>query len=160
MSIGDFIILEQSSMTGRGGRLYNVASGTTIFAGEPVARALGATSVTPVQNSQGVVGTDYFVGIASTTSSATSTLNGSVDIIPLNNGTSWLVKPAVAATWNTQLKYNDLVGKRVTVNLTGGAYTVNATDAVNNGLVVMPLDISKYPGMVAVAFRAQLSDLL
>ncbi len=158
--IGDFTVLEQASMTGRGGRLYNVASGATaILAGEPVATVLGATSVTTTANPAGVVSTDYVVGIAATSSTQTASVAGSVEVIPLNSGTTYLVAPAVAATWNTQTKYNDLVGTRVTINLTAGVYTVNATDNSSNGLVVQALDISKYPGKVAIAFRQALSNL-
>lgn len=161
MALGDFVILAQASAQGgRGARRYNVALGaTTINAGEPVARVLGATSVTACATSAGQVGTDYIVGIAATTSTQTASANGSVEIVPLSNQYTYLVAPKTASTWNTQTKYNDLVGKRVTIDLTSSTYTVNATDSSGNGLVVMPLDIALFPGKVAVAFRSALSDL-
>ncbi len=64
-----------------------------------------------------------------------------------------------AAAWDTQAEYDALVGKRLLIDLTSGAYTLLATDSANNGLIVMPLNIAKYPGKVAVAFRQALSDV-
>lgn len=159
MAQGDMTILEQASTMGRGGRLYNVAAGSTIYAGEPVARALGGTTVAPAINSSPVVGTDYIAGVAVTNSTATASAAGTVDVLPLNSSTTYLIAPAVAASWDTQAEYDALVGKRVTLNLSAGVYTVNATDSANNGLIVMPLDIAKYPGKVAVAFRQACSDV-
>lgn len=157
--LGDFTLLENNTLGGRGSRVYNIAAGSTIYAGEPVSRALGGTQVYASVNGAGVVGTDYIAGIAATTSTSTASAAGTVTVVPLNNQLTYLVAPAVAASWDTQAEYDALVGKRVTINLTGSTYTVNATDSANNGLVVQPLDISKYPGKVAVAFRSGLSDL-
>jgi hypothetical protein len=154
MSIGDFTILEQNSMTGRGARLYNVTNGSTIYAGEPVARSLGGTTVIACLTNAGQVGTDYIVGIA-----ATSSASNKVYVIPTNNGLTYLANPNSAAAYDTQTEYNALVGKRVLIDLTTGAYTVLATDAAGNGLVIQAMDIAEHPGKVAVAFRAALSDL-
>ncbi len=163
MALGDITIFEQASTQGgRGSRNYNVlASATIINAGEPVARALGGTTVTACANNAGQVGTDYVVGIAQTTSNNVSAtgLPGTVVVYPLNNGTTYLIKPKVAASWDTQAEYNALVGKRVLIDLTSSSYTLLASDAAGNGCVVQPLDIAKYPGQVAFAFRAALSDL-
>jgi hypothetical protein len=160
MALGDIIILEQNSMTARGARRYNVAAGATaILAGEPVARALGATSVTAAATNTPVVATDYYAGIAMTSSTQTASANGVVDVMPLSNGITYLIKPKVTTTWDTQAEYNDLVGKRVVLDLTTGSYTILATDSANNGCVIMPLDIAKYPGMVAFAFRGAVSDV-
>lgn len=160
MALGDITILEQGSMTGRGARRYNVAAGATaILAGEPVARALGGTSVTAAATNTPVVSTDFYAGIAMTSSTQTASANGVVDVMPITNGTTYLVKPKVAATFDTQLEYNDLVGKRVLLDLTTGSYTILAADNSTYGCVIMPLDIAKYPGMVAFAFRAAVSDV-
>ena len=160
MALGDITILEQNSEMGRGGRVYNVgASPTLIYAGEPVARTLGGIVVTPCATSAGQVGTDYIVGVATTTSTNVTATAGTVNVLPLTNGTTFLISPKTAATWDTQAEYDALVGKRMTLDLTSSSYTINATDASGNGLVVMPLDISKYPGKVAFAFRSALSDL-
>jgi len=161
MAIGDIIVLDQSSYTGRGSRRYNVAHNATVInPGEPVARVLGATSVTACATNAGQVGTDYIVGIAETTSTnVAGSSAGSVNVLPLTSQTTYLIKPNVAATWDTQAEYDALVGKRVLIDLTSSSYTLLASDAAGNGCVVMPLDVAKYPGRIAFAFRAALSDL-
>jgi hypothetical protein len=167
MAQGDLIILEQNSMAGRGGRLYNVAAGTPIYAGEPVQRDLGGTVVYPAITSTPVVGTSYYAGVALTNSTNTSTAAGTVEVMPLSSGITYLANPDVAATWDTQAEYDALVGKRVllknsvtvTATPTSGTYTILASDSANNGCVVQALDIFKYPGKVAFAFRAGAADL-
>lgn len=155
MSIGDFIVLEQSSMTGRGARTYNVASGaTTINPGEPVIYGDRATvTVIAMTNNSPVSGSDYFVGIAATTSTQTSGTAGTVGVYPANSDTVWLANPKLATSWDTQAEYNALVNKSVLVDLTTGAYTILASDSTNNGVKVMPLNIVEHPGKVAVIFR-------
>lgn len=166
MATGDFTILEQNSEMGRGGRTYNVAAAATaINAGEPVIRSLGATTVTRLYgtgttgSNAPVVGTDYVVGIALTNGTQTASGAGTVRVLPLTSGTTFLANPNAPTSWDTQSEYDALVGKRVLVDLASGAYTVLASDSANNGLIVAPLDISKYPGKVAVIFRQALSDV-
>lgn len=159
MALGDFIILEQASMTGRGGRLYNAAAGTQILAGEPVARTLGGVTVTPSATLAGSIGTDYIVGIATTSSTNTSSAVGTVDVMPLNVGTTYLANPKTAAAWDTQAEYDALVGKRVLIDLTSGNYTILNIDNSNNGVVIQAMNIAEHPGKIAVAFRQALSDL-
>jgi hypothetical protein len=162
MSIGDFVVLENASTNGRGSRKCLVAAGastTIINPGEPVARALGAAIVTQMATNKPVVATDFLVGIAETTSTQTAALAGEVMVTPIDAKTTWLANPTVAATFDTQAKYDALVGDRVLIDLTTGAYTVLATDGATSGVVLMPLDVSKYPGKVAVAFRNGVSDL-
>lgn len=169
MASGDLTILEQNSEMGRGGRVYNVALGTLIYAGEPVQlRALGDVAVQPALTGTPVVGTDYYAGIATTNSTNTSTAAGTVGVLPISIGTTYLIAPTTAASWDTQAEYDALVGKRVliansaTVGTTPGntgSYTIGASDSSNNGCVVQALDISKYPGKVAIAFRAGTSNL-
>ncbi len=165
--IGDFTILDQSSSNGgRGSRSYNTASGANaINPGEPVVRGVTGSYVTRMYGSgttgsiAPVVATDYVVGIAQTTSTQTATIAGSVEVLPVNSGTTWLVSPTTAASWDTQAEYDALVGKRVLIDFASSTYTLAATDGTSNGLVVMPLDVLKYPGKVAVAFRSGLSDV-
>lgn len=168
MAQGDFVILEESSTQGgRGGRLYNVAAGTPIYAGEPVQTDLGGASVYPAVTSTPVVGTSYYVGIATTNSTNTSTAAGTVNVLPLFNQITYLGTPDVAATWDTQAEYDALVGDRVliknsvtvTATPTSGTYTVLASDSANNGCVVQTLDVFRYPGKVAFALRAGASNL-
>jgi len=175
MATGDFIVLEESSSQGgRGGRLYNVAAGTLIYAGEPVQiRAVGNVVVEPsltstpvVSGTAGVEG--LFVGIATTNSTNTASAAGSVYVIPTNSDITYLGNPDVAATWDTQAEYDALVGKRVllknsvTVSATptSGTYTVLASDSASNGVSVQAMNILEHPGKVAIAFRKGTSNLL
>ncbi len=173
MALGDITKLEQSSMTGRGARLYNVAAGTAILAGEPVQhRVVGDVTVQPNLTSTPVVGTSgvegLFVGIAATTSTNTLTAAGTVNVNPVNSQDTWLINPAVAASWDTQAEYDALVGKRVLIqnsytagasNLNAGTYTILASDSAANGCVIMAMNILEHPGKVAFAFRTRTSDV-
>lgn len=160
MATGDITILEQASSTGRGARLYNVAaSATLIYPGEPVVRTLGAVVVTKMATNKPVVATDYIVGIAATTSTNTAALAGTVWVYPVTSATTYLMKPNVAATWDTQAEYDALVGKRVLIDYTSPSYTILASDGTTYGAVIQALDITRYPGKVAFAFRAGCSDL-
>lgn len=175
MASGDFIILEQASEMGSGAKLYNVAAGTAILAGEPVSnKAVGdvapsamGTNLPVVSVSAGVEG--LFVGVAATNSTNTSTAAGSVYIVPANSAITYLGNPDTATSWDTQAEYDALVGKRVliknstTIGATPqnvGSYTVLASDSANNGCTVMAMDISKHPAKVAIAFRSGTSNLL
>ena len=169
MALGDIVVKDQNVMIGQGGHLYNVAAGTAILAGEPVQlRALGAAVVEPGLTNAQVVGTDYIVGIAATSSTNTASAAGTVYVTPLDNKLIYLISPTTAASWNEQSEYDALVGDRVliansaTVTTTpgnSGSYTIGASDSANNGCVVQALDVFKYPGKVAFAFRAGLSNL-
>jgi len=171
MALGDITILKQNSAMGSGSLKYNVAaSATLINAGEPVKIAAvgdvvvvkGATTepVVVTTTTATVIPQGLYIGIAATTSTNTAAAAGTVEIVPALPNTIFLGKPTVAASWDTQAEYDALVGKRVQFDLTTGSYTIIATDAAANGLVVMPLDIAKYPGRVAFAFRMSCTNLL
>lgn len=172
---GDLTILEESSAGGsRGGRLYNVAAGTPIYAGDPVQiRAVGAVVVEPmlttmpvVQVTVGVEG--LFVGVATTNSTNTATAAGSVYVLPTNSDLTYLANPTTAASWDTQAEYDALVGKRVvlandvsvTATPTAGTYTLGATDNATYGCSVQAMNILEHPAKVAIAFRKSCSNLL
>jgi len=176
MALGDIILKENSSATGgRGGRLYNVASGTPIYAGEPVqigalgngAGIAGATVVMPALTNTPDASAHLYVGIAETSSTNTSSAAGTVTVTPLTSQDTWYANPDVAASWDTQSEYNALVGARVllknsvsvTSTPTSGTYTILASDSTNNGCVVLPLDVFLVPGKVAFAFRGGCSYL-
>ncbi len=138
------------------------ASSTLINAGEPVAKSLGNTAgsvVTPAATNTPVVGTDNYAGIAATTSTNTSTRPGSVKVTQLLPGITYLIAPNVAATFATQALYDALVGARVLLDLTTGTYTILASDGSTNGCVIMPLDVTTFPGRVRFAFRNAVSFL-
>lgn len=174
MAVGDLTILEQGVYTGRGGRLYNVAAGTAILAGEPVYHvAVGdvvvqpmATTLPLVSASAGVEG--KFVGVATTASTNTATAAGTVYVMPQSSAISYLIAPVTAASWDTQAEYDALVGKRLTINNSTtvgtspqnvGTYALNASDSANNGVVVLAMNILEHPVKVAIAFRNGTSDL-
>lgn len=161
MALGDIKLLGTRTTT-IGGRLYNVAAGTPIYAGDPVQMELGAASVFPAWTNTPVVGTSYFVGVAQTTSTNTTAAAGTVTVVPLSNTDTWLITPDATTSWDTQAEYDALVGDRVllknsvtvTATPTSGTYTILASDSANNGCVVQTLDVFKTPGKVAFAFRA------
>lgn len=174
MASGDLTILEQNQITGRGGRLYNVAAGTPIYAGDPVQhRAVGDVTVQPNLTSTPVCSTSagvegLFCGVATTNSTNTASAAGTVYVMPVNSGITYLGNPATATSWDTQAEYDALVGKRVllqnsvsvTATPTGGTYTVLASDSANNGCAVMAMNINEHPAKVAIAFRTGTSDVL
>lgn len=154
MAVNDIQFFKDATFGSAGDIEYAVAaSATLINPGEPVAKALGGFVVTPMATNKPVVATDFLAGIATTTSTNTASAAGVVNVRPLIAGQVYLIKPNVAATWDTQAEYDALVGDRVLIDLTAGSYTILATDGATSGCVIMPLDISKYPGKVAFAFR-------
>lgn len=152
--IGDITLYSEGAFGYPGDDEYNVAaSATLINAGEPVAKGLGLAVVTPAATNTPVVATDFYAGIAASTSTNTAGAAGTVRVTKFSNNVSFLIVPKVAATWDTQAEYDALVGDRVLLDLTTGSYTILATDGATNGCVVMPLDIARYPGKVRFQFR-------
>ena len=160
MASGDIQYYEISTIQLNGSKKANVAAAaTTILPGEPVSRALGAVSVTQMATNKPVVAVDFLVGIATSTSTQTASLAGTVDYMPVQPGVTYLISPKVAATFNTQVLYDALVGKRVLLDLTSGVFTILAVDGATSGCVIMPLDVARYPGKVAFQLRWGVSDL-
>lgn len=165
MALGDVVLYKDPSFGSRGSDTHQVASGAaaTINAGEFVLKTPGSQYVVAWGNTSAkpVVGTDFLAGLSATTSTDTASAAGTVEIIPLIPGQMFLVNPDVAASWDTQAEYNALVGDRVLLKSgsVGGAQTLLATDGSTNGFVVENLDITKYPGKVAISARAGLSYL-
>lgn len=159
MSTGDLTILDAAALAGQGALRFNVAANATaIHAGEPVSCPLGAVQAAIVMPTNApVVATDFLAGVAAIDSTQTASVAGYVDCYPINNSVVFLIKPKVAATWDTQAEYDALVGSRVLIDLTGGVYTILAADGSTFGCVVRPLDIAKYPGKVAFSFRSATS---
>ncbi len=169
MARGDLTVLGQANTKGTGARLYNVAAGTAILAGEPVmVVALADTTVIPAGTSFPDASAHLMVGVAATNSTNTLTAAGTVNVVEVDPQLVYLISPTTAGSWDTQAEYDALVGKRVliansaTVGATpsnSGSYTLGASDSTNNGCVVKALDISRYPAKVAIAFRAACSFL-
>lgn len=153
--LGNIQLFTSGSFGYAGDDEYAVASGTTssVVAGTPVLKALGGAAVSAATTNMPVVATDFFAGIAASTSTETSGAAGTVKVTKLVPGQTWLIAPKVAATWDTQAEYDALVGDRVLLDLTSSTWTILATDGATSGCVVMPLDIAKHPGQVRFAFR-------
>ncbi len=158
MALGDVTIYADAAFGYPGDISFDVGAGAaaSINAGEPVAKALGNGSgevVSALTTSNPIVGTVYMAGISATTSTDTTSATGSVSVTKATDGVTYLCAPKTASTWNVQTKYNALVGARVNFDLTNGVYTINATDASTNGLIVEPLDITKFPNKVRFTIR-------
>lgn len=159
MALGDISILRPGAFGSIGSRKHAVAAGAaaSIKAGELVLKTLGDASVlvwTASNTAKPVVATDFIAGLSASTSTDTASAAGTVEIIPITPGMVFLGNPDTAATWNTQAKYDALVGDRVLLSTTaGGVQTLLAADGATYGLVVEPLDIAAYPGKVAFSIR-------
>lgn len=154
MAKGDIQPFENAGAVKLGGALkYVVASGAlaSINAGEPVEKLAGAANVKALVTNAPTA-TERIVGVATSVSTDTVAASGLVDVVPAAPGQIWLIAPKVAATWNTQAKYNALVGARVLIDLTAGVYSLLASDGAGNGCIVEYLDIARYPGMVAFSW--------
>lgn len=165
MALGDITIFKQGSAGGGFGskRINVAASAGVINAGEPVLIVAGASAVLPNQSTNlltvpspyvplSVTGTGL-LGIAQTTSTNTSTAAGFVEYVPCNSGTTFLIKAHNSSAVDTQAEYDALVGHRVLIDLTSGNYTILVADSALNGCIIQPLDVYRYPGMVAFTFR-------
>ncbi len=153
MAKGDIMPYESTDISMGGSLKYAVASGTTasINAGEPVEKLAG-TAFVKLMVTNAPTATERIVGVAASASTETASAVGTVDVIPARPGQLWLIAPKVAATWNTQTKYNNLVGSRVLIDLTTATFTILASDSAGNGCIVEYLDIARYPGMVAFSW--------
>jgi hypothetical protein len=157
--MGDIELLYNPFFGVPGSRKHAVAAGAaaTIKAGRLVKKALGNASVVAFAASDAtepVVGTDYLVGLATSTSTETASVAGTVQIMPILPGMVFLGKANTATSWDTQAEYDALVGDRVLLDSAADrTQTILHTDGANNALVVEPLDIAKYPGKVAFSVR-------
>lgn len=167
MAKGDFNVYNTGSR--RGSRTHQVQAGGTppaINAGELVLKTLGTQYVIAMATNKPVVATDFIAGLSagapgsnggSTELSATT--DGVVDVFDLSSGDVILGNPKVAATWNTQAKYNALVGARVLIDVTSSKQTVLASDSSTSGCVIEDLNIAAYPAKVAFSLRLGTSYL-
>lgn len=164
MAQGDIIPYNDSAFGVQGSVQHQVVGAAgfpAINAGEPVSKTLGNQYVITNPTSGQVVNTNFMAGVSTTASSESATADGIVNVTPLQDGQIWLIAPTTAATWNTQAKYNALVGSRVLIQKSAagntGVYTILAADSTNNGCVIENLDIFRYPGKVAFSFRSGLA---
>ena len=164
MALADVSFYKSGVFGTPGAKPHQVAASAgapAINAGELVNKTLGTQYVITCPTNGQAVATNFMAGISATTSTETTTADGSVDVFPITPGTIWMIAPTTAATWNTQTKYNNLVGARVLIakSTSGntGIYTIGASDSSTSGCVVENINIVKYPGKVAFSFRQALS---
>lgn len=167
MALNDIIPFDSGTYMPGSKRFKVVAGGTrsaAIKAGDLVRKALGAPTVTAwtpggaADATAPEVTTDVLAGLAISTSTETTTAAGEVDVLPISPGVTYLCSPNDVTQWNTQAKYDALVGDRVLLDYSAtGVFTVLHTDGSFNGVVVEPLDIIKHPGKVRFSLRRALS---
>lgn len=172
MAVNDIIFYDNGAFGYPGDNQFDVAAQSSLTPyfnpGELAFRALGAgeyvTTLAASTTNRPAVGTDYLAGVTASASNETASVDGKVSVTKFTTSSTFLMNPGTAATWNTQAKYNALIGSRVLVSSSAAVsgvvtLTVLASDSANNGLVVMPLNITLYPGKVRVAFRGALNFL-
>lgn len=159
MAVGNITPFESSFAKFTGGLKYKVTANSVgsngsvsrILAGEMVTKVAGAAGVLAAATNAPTT-TLRIVGIATDTSTETASVDGTVTIAPATNGQLFKIAPNVAATWNTQAKYNALCGARVLIDNTAGVYTILAADGAGNGCIVEYNDIAINPGFVVFSF--------
>ncbi len=157
MSLGDIQVYDEAQFGYPGDEEFDASA--AILAGEPIAKTLGNTGgfeVTACATGTPVITTDHMAGIAATSQ---ATAGEKVRVMKLAKGVSYLIAPETASLWNTQSEYDALVGSRILFVKTGAVYSAGATDDSNSGLVVLPLDVAKYPGKVRFAIRNAINYL-
>lgn len=168
MALGDITLFSDVShgMAGGSQPYQTVAGGSppAINAGEPVSKVLGSQYVIIMPNAKPVVADANTVGISATTSTETASLDGTVQVIPLDEKNIWSILPQTAATYGVgttpnQTTYNALVGARVVFQVTTGSWKVLATDSSGNGLVIAASNVISNPAKVNFSFRAANSYL-
>ena len=165
MATNDIQLYAPNQFGNIGTRRFRVAaSATGINPGEPVyIQAGGQQYVLPMSTSLPVTAAansqvTYFVGIAQSSSTNTSTAPGVVDVFPAIRGVLYTIAPKTASTYGlgstpVQATYESFVGSRVTIDLTAGSYTINSTDGATNGCLVEWQDVTKANGRVLFSIR-------
>lgn len=126
---------------------WQVEANTTVLRGEPVKlKAAGSPYVIVLADNEPVIGTTTdVIGIAATTSTATASADGYVDVYMPLQGLIYEASPTTIANVDTQTELNALVGDRVLFDLVSTVFTVdeNAGNGATNGLLIVGGDISK-----------------
>lgn len=160
MAIGNIQPFDSANSGKLGGALpYYVAANSVgsngavsrIQPGEPVTKVAGAAGVLAAATNAPTT-TLRIVGVASSVSTETASVAGTVNVIPASNGQLWMITPDAPTSWDTQAEYNALCGARVLIKNTAGVYTILASDSASNGCIIEYLDVTTYPGKVAFSF--------
>lgn len=135
------------------------ANATAFYPGEPIVRALGAATCTVMATNKPVVATDYVVGIATSAGTQTASAAGNANVKPISPNQIWLIDAKDSTAVDTQAEYDALVGDRVLIDLTSGKYTGLVADGATYGCVIVPIDVTEFPGKIAFTFRNGCSPL-
>lgn len=150
------IMVGANSSTSPMQRYQTEAAATAIVYGEPVKlKAANSPYVIPLADAEPVIGTTTaVVGIAAANSTQTASADGHVDVFEALPGAIYLCAAKSSTAIDTQAEYNAIVGDTVLFDLTAGVYTVDtAVVATTSGLLIVDLDITRYPGQVAFLIR-------
>jgi hypothetical protein len=117
------------------------AGATDINAGEPVKlKAAGSPYVIPLADGDLTIGTDTaMIGFTASASTHTASADGSVDVYRPLPGIVYAMKATTATNIDTQAELDALKGDRITIDLSGGTYTMdeNAGDNANNAFYIV-----------------------
>lgn len=107
------------------------ADAAAINPGEPLKqKAAGSKYLIPLADGEPTIGTTVAtIGVAASVGTHTSTADGSVEVFVAQSGVTYAVKAKDASAVDTEAKVKALVGKTVGIDLTGGVYTIDTTDA-------------------------------
>lgn len=119
----------------------------TIKPGEPVkVGGVGSNFVKLLEDGDPEVGTDEFIGIATTESTETATVNGVVSVRPIIPGKTILRAPATTAgNVDTEAKILLLLQDWVTFDLTAGVFTIDENEGSDpnvHGLKIVSINAS------------------
>lgn len=159
MAIGNIQPLESSNAKMTGALKYKVTANSVgsngsvsrIQPGEPVTKVAGAAGVLAAATNAPTT-TLRIVGVATSVSNETASVDGTVDVAPATAGQLYLITPNSLTAWDTQAEYNALCGARVLIDNTAGVYTILASDGASNGCIIEYIDIIQYPAKVAFSF--------
>lgn len=137
MSLGNVSVIDPGGLNLPPARPWPVAAAaTTINAGEPC--KLSSTYAVPSADAEPVTSAPTFLGIAQSTSTQTSSVDGSVDVMPVIPGVVYACKAKSSAAFDTAAEIQALIGALVLFDLTSSTYTVDTASAAStNGLVIV-----------------------
>jgi hypothetical protein len=152
MSLGDVTIISPGGQNLPPALSYRVeAAATTINAGEPV--KVSGDYALPSADAEPTTALTTFVGIASSTSTQTASLDGVVDVILAVPGIVYSCKATDPTLIDTDAELLALLNNSLVFNLSAGVYTVDtAVAAPTNGLRVVGGDITN--GTISFCVRS------
>ncbi len=143
-----------ASMNPAGSYQVQAGAANSITYGVPVVTSINTQYVLEGTTGIPVVGTDLMVGISANISSDTASDDGKIQTMNLYPNTVYLCDAFDPTAIATQALYDALVGSLVVFDLTSKVWTVDESNVVSNGgLIIVDNEIAKYPGKVAFKIR-------